>query len=91
MTPLVYSSYRHSIRTAYHSLGLIPDISDFGLGFPEYETILNLGKEQIVDRLIPSIKARLGMVGDNLLVDFLENGSSTLRVGSGVESGACDA
>lgn len=71
-TELLYRSYKHSIRTAYHSLGLTQDVSDSGLGFVEYYQISNLEKEAIVEQLIHSIKSRLHMVSSKLLAEFLD-------------------
>jgi len=67
-----YNAYKHSIRIAYHSLGLLDDTSDLGLGFIEFEQICDLTKEEKIGRLIDSIKARLQKVSQDLLTEFLD-------------------
>ena len=72
LTELLFRSYKHSIRTAYHSLGLTQDVSDTGLGFVEYDQISSLGKEAVAELLIHSIKSRLNNVSSTLLTEFLD-------------------
>ena len=72
-TQLVYNLYKHSIRSAYNSLGITQDISDSGLSFVEYEQIDNLEPHQVIEYITHSIKLRLQKVGTDILDEFLDS------------------
>lgn len=70
-TQLAFDRYTHTVRSAYHSLGLSPDMSDENLGLFKYSEIRNL---QTLDLLIlgnTRLKSRLEKVNTLLTAEFL--------------------
>lgn len=72
ITKLSYNCYKHTLRAAYHSLGLVTDVSDAGLALFEYAEIESLPKEKLLDLCFEKIKLRLGKVSSALLSEFVE-------------------
>ena len=66
------SGYKHTIRSAYHSLKLLLDIGDANLEFFEYAAIQNLTQHELLDLVVPRIRSRLAKVNPALVRELLD-------------------
>jgi FkbM family methyltransferase len=71
-TALAFNCYKHSIRSAYHSLRLTSEVGDRDLGFFEYSNIQHLSRIELLKAGLSCIKSRLTKVNPALLRDFLD-------------------
>lgn len=71
-TLLSYNTYKHTIRSAYHSLGLAKSVSNEDLFLIDYEQISNLEKLKVIEEIFNSIKSRLNKLNSSLLDEFLD-------------------
>ena len=71
-TELAFNCYKHTLRSAYHSLNLSSDVSDAALGFFEYSEIQKRSHSELLAIGAARSKARLQNVNSVLTTEFLE-------------------